>query len=239
MSDGELNEATGSPGAADLVEIFYAPRAVFARRQEGSFGLPLVALVVTATVLAIATSNLTQPAVHGDLVRGLQPSVAAGKFTADQVTAMVATQEKLAFLGAPVFFLVAPFVSGIVIWLAGFATRVRVGLGQAVMIGTFSLFPKLVGMVVGAVIALLSPEGTLTSATKLTLSPAQFVNVAAHPALATLLTRVDVFVFWSYALVGIGLLVIARATRAQAWITAIIAWLVLSLPAVLGALRAQ
>ncbi len=231
-------ESAAKPGLGDLAEIFYAPSAVFARRREGSFGLPLLVLVVLATVFSFLTSSLTQAAMHADAMRGMQPAIAAGKMTAEQAAASTGMIEKFGPFVAGVFFLIAPFLVGLISWIIARIAGVKQELGVAAMIGTFSMFPRLAGMLVGAIIASLTPETQLTSATKLTLSPAHFIDITAHPALAQLTARLDLFTIWAYALVGIGMYVTARSTKAQAWITAIGTWLVLSLPAVWGAIRA-
>ena len=40
MSDAVTDATAAKAGPADLIEIFYAPSAVFSRRQQGQFGLP-------------------------------------------------------------------------------------------------------------------------------------------------------------------------------------------------------
>ena len=55
------NAATDEPPAQARrrrsAEIFYAPSAVFARRRDGEFGLPYLALVVLGVVLFFATQR--------------------------------------------------------------------------------------------------------------------------------------------------------------------------------------
>jgi hypothetical protein len=231
-------ESTAKPGLGDLAEIFYAPSAVFERRREGSFGLPLLVLVVLATLFSFLTSSLTQAAMHADAMRGMQPAIAAGKMTVEQANVSAGFFEKFGPFVAGLVFLLSPFIVGLVSWIFAKIVGMKQELGVAAMIATFSMFPRLAGMLVGAIIAAMTPEAELTSATKLTLSPAHFIDITTHPAVAQLTTRLDLFTIWAYALLGIGMYVTARSTKGQAWATAIGTWVIMSLPAVWGALRA-
>src|SRR5438270_13771267 len=53
----------------DFVDIFYAPSSVFARRADGKFGLPLLFLIVVATVLVFLTKNAMQPIMDAEFAR--------------------------------------------------------------------------------------------------------------------------------------------------------------------------
>jgi hypothetical protein len=77
--------------------------------------------------------------------------------------------------------------------------------------------------VVGAALAALLPDGSLNSAASLSLSPARFID-PSHTALAGLLGRFDLFILWGVVLVAIGMQAAAKATKGQAWATAIGVW---------------
>jgi Yip1 domain len=239
MTNAVTDDVVGTAGPADMAEIFYAPRAVFARRRAGGFGLPLVVLAVLAGVFSFATSSLTQPAMHADMIRGMQPAIAAGKMTPEAAAATTAMTEKLAPVLAVAFFLITPFVVGVISWVIAKIAGVKQEIGVAVMVATFSMFPRLVGVIAGAVMAAMTPDGELISGTKLSLSPARFVDPTVHAGLAQLLTRFDLFILWAYVLVGIGVYVTGRSTKVQAIAAAAGTWVVLSIPAVLGYLRAS
>lgn len=237
MTNAATDSTAEKPGFGDLAEIFYAPSAVFNRRRGGSFGLPLLVICICAGVLSFLTQSLTEPAMQADMLRGMQPAITAGKMTAEQAATSVSFATKLAPVLALVFFLVAPFLVGLVMWLIGKMSSVKQELGVAAMIGTFSMFPRLLGMIAGAVMAAMMPDGALTTATKLSLSPARFVDINTHAGLAQLLTRFDLFIIWAYVLVGIGTMVTARATKGQAIAVAAGTWAVMSIPAILGFLK--
>jgi VanZ family protein len=53
-----------------------------------------------------------------------------------------------------------------------------------------------------------------------------------------LLGRIDLFTIWVTVLLAIGLAVVARIPRSRAAIAAVVVWVIGTLPALLGALRA-
>jgi Yip1 domain len=230
MTEPIVSEQVEAPSLMDVPEVLYAPSKVFARRRDGAFGMPLLIVFVLGLAVSLATMNLIMPALRADLARAAQVSIAAGKLTPELAAKGTAMQAKFAPIGFAIFYLVAPFVVGVVLWLSGLITRARIGVGVGIMIATFSLLPRIIGGIATAVFALLLPEESLTSMTKLSLSPAHFVDPVAHPALAPILARFEVFTIWSYVIIGIGVYVLARCTKAQAFATAVTAWLILSLP---------
>jgi Yip1 domain len=237
MTNAATDEVVGRPGAADLLEIFYAPSAVFARRRNGQFGLPYLALVGLGVVLFFATRNLMQPIIDAEISRSMAQAAATGNMTADQLAKAESMGKTIASVGLIAFFVIAPFVIGLFIWLIGKIAKVAAIGTVAIMVAVFSMYPRLVGNVVGAVLAAVLPESSATSAASVSLSPARFVDPTQHPGLALLLGRFDVFILWGVVLTAIGVRVAARTTRGRAWATAIGAWAIASLPAIWAVIR--
>ena len=94
-------------------------------------------------------------------MRGMQPAIAAGKMTVEQAAASTAFIEKFGPFVAGVIFLISPFVVGLISWIIARIAGMKQELGVAAMIGTFSMFPRLAGMLVGAIIASLTPGAEL------------------------------------------------------------------------------
>lgn len=237
MTEAGTESAATKPGLGDLAEIFYAPRAVFARRTDGKFGLAYLGLVVCGIVIYFATRNLMQPVIDATIDQSMAQAAASGKATPEQLAASTSMVKTIASAGLIAFWIIAPFVVGLLVWIGGKIAKVSAIGRVAIMIATFSLFPRLVGSVIGAALAAMQPEGALSIA-KVSLSPARFVDVAQHPALSGLLARFDLFILWSVVLTAIGVEVAARATKSQARMTAAIAWLIGSIPAIWGAIKA-
>jgi hypothetical protein len=232
-----MTEATAAPsgkaGPADLIEIFYAPRAVFERRQDGKFGMPYVALVVLGAILYIATKNLIQPVIDAEISRAMAAAAARKTMTQAQIDAGKSMGNTIAAIGPLLFFVIAPFVVALFVWIMGKIAKVGAIGTVAMVIAVFSLYPRLIGSVVGAGLAAVLPEGSLNSVAAISLSPARFVDPVTSPGLAAMLGRFDLFLLWGIVLIAIGVQAAARGTKGQAWTTAIGVWVIGSLPAVI------
>lgn len=216
-------EAAGKPGFGDLAEIFYDPRAVFARRNDGKFGLAYVALLVVGVIIFYATKSLVQPVIDTEISRQMAIMATRPGVTPEAVASATSIAHTVASVGIVAFYAIAPFVVGLFIWIVGKLAKVAAVGSTAIMIAVFSLYPRLVGSVVGAVLAAVLPDGSLTSAASLSISPARFID-PSHTAVAALLGRFDLFIIWGVVLIAIGMQAAARATKGQAWATAIGVW---------------
>lgn len=236
MTNTVTDATAAKPGAGDLIEIFYAPSAVFARRQQGQFGLPYLGLVVVGAVVFLATKNLIQPAIDAEIARSMAQAAAKNKMTPEQLAAATSFARTIGSFGVIAFYLIAPFLVGLFVWIVGKIAKVAAIGTVAIMIATFSIYPRLVGSIVGAILAAVVPESSLTSAAAISLSPSRFVDPATSPGIYALLGRFDLFVLWGVVLIAFGVQAAGRGTKKQAWITAIGAWVIASLPAMWAAL---
>src|SRR6266550_7321808 len=85
----------------DFVDIFYAPSSVFARRADGKFGLPLLVLIVIATILFFLTKNAMQPIMDSEFARQSAAAMRRNpNITADQM----ASSRNMFQTVAPFFF---------------------------------------------------------------------------------------------------------------------------------------
>jgi hypothetical protein len=224
----------------DFVDIFYAPSSVFARRSEGKFGMPLLILIVIGTVLFFLTKNAMQPIFDSEFTR--QTAAAMRKnpnITADQM----ASSRKFFETVGPVFFAfgltVAVLGTGLILWLVGKLFEAKESLAAAMMIAVYSEVPRVVQILVNAAQALFMSPEQLNGTNSVGFNPARFMDPDHASAVAIALAgRVDLFTIWITVLLAIGLHVVGKIPKQQAAIAAAITWVVGSLPAVLGALRA-
>ena len=151
MTDA-LDGKPAEPGPMDLIEIYYAPTDVFARRAEGGeFALPLIALPIALTVLYYATRNAMQPVFDAEWAR-MMPGMMAKmpNVPPERLQAMKEMGAKWGGLG--MFFgagLVAPFVAGIVVWLVSRAVGLATGFAFINMCGNLAglVIPGFIGWV--------------------------------------------------------------------------------------------
>jgi hypothetical protein len=236
MTEPAIDPALGVPGPADMVEIFYAPSAVFARRRAGQWGLAYVVFAVIGIGLFFATKNLLQPAIDADISRGLAAAAAKMGTTPDKVPG-AGMMRTIASASVVAYFLIAPFVVALLLWIAGKIARVPNIGTTALAIAVFSMFPKLIGMVAAGVESAILPDSAMTSAAAISFSPARFINPATSPGLSALMLRFDIFLLWGVVLSAIGVRVAGGGTRGQAWATAIGVWAIATLPAVWALIR--
>ena len=230
-----LAAVTAKPGAEDLFEIFYAPSKVFDRRRGGEYGLPLVALAVLGAVLMFATKGLLQPVFEAESAAGL--AKAAAQMTPEQLQKVKSFTATATTIGVPIAYLVGPFVIGVAAWLVAMLFGVKVRYSVAVMIATFSWYPRLIEWVVSAIQMVLMPDANITSRLSLSLGVGRFLD-GSHPSMMTaVLGRVDLFTLWCTFLLGLGFMVTGKATKSQAILIASLVWVLGAVLPLIGVLR--
>jgi len=133
---------------------------------------------------------------------------------------------------------ISVFGTGLVLWLVGKLFDAKESVAAAIMIATYSEVPRLVQILVNAAQGLVMSPEKMTSVNAVGLNLARFMDPDhASPVLIALASRVDLFTIWVTVLLAIGLHVVGRIPKQQAYIAAAITWVVGVLPALLGALR--
>lgn len=232
-----MNDATPKSGPADLVEIYYAPREVFDRRRDGSFGLPLAVFVVVSTVLFFVTQDLVRPIMDAEWrtaaegIRAKNPQA-----TPEQLEMMRTMGQKFALPFLAIYSLVGPLLAGVVLWIVSKFVGLKPTLKVATMIAVFAFFPMLIEYIVGAIQMLVVSEDSITSRYSLSLGPARFMDDASRAARA-FVGHIDVFTIWMAALMAVGLKTVAGATTQQAAIVAVVMWLLGLVFPLLGAMN--
>jgi hypothetical protein len=231
------------PGRAglweDFVDIFYTPSSVFARRADGKFGMPLLFLVLVGTVLFFLTKNATSPIMDAEFARRSADMLRKNpNLTSEQLASGRGMMETF----GPVFFAfgltASVFATGFVLWLVGKLFDAKESVAAAIMIATYSEVPRLVQILVNAGQGLVMSPEKMNSINAVGLNLARFMDPDhASPVLIALASRVDLFTIWVTVLLAIGLRVVGKVPKPQAYIAAAITWVVGALPTLLGALR--
>jgi len=222
----------------DFMDIFYAPSAVFARRANASFWIPLLIVSVLLGVIFFANRDLIDPIMEAEFARSMAKSPQAQQMTADQMETARKFAGTLgmifAFAGPPIVMLML----GVVIWIVGKFFDAKQSVNAAVVVAVFSYVPRVVEGVVNRVEGLLIDTSNLNSRYSLTLGLGRFFDPdTTSPILLGLIGRIDVFTIWITVLIAIGLAVTGKISRGKAAIAAAIVWLVGALPTLAGALR--
>ena len=223
----------------DFVDIFYAPSSVFARRSDGKFGLALLFLVIVGTVLFFVTKNAMQPIMDAEFTR--QTAAAMRKnpnITAEQMASMRNFSDMLGPVIFAVILTISVLGAGLILWLVGKLFDAKESVAAAMMIATYAEVPRLVQILTNAAQALIMSPEKLNAANSVGFNLARFMNPdTASPVMVALGARVDLFTIWVTVLLAIGLHVVGRIPKQQAYIAAAITWVIGALPAVFTALR--
>lgn len=218
----------------DFLEIIPAPSKVYERRAapEKGFGMHMLIVSVLAAVFAFAGRSAFSAMFDAEFTRGAQKALEKNpQMTQDMIDKMRPMQEGIAtiltYVGTPIFI----FVIALLCWIAARLVGAKLPYGKVAMIVTLAWVPRLIGQLVVVVQALLMDATKITSAASLSLTPARFMDPdVSNPKLFALLGNLDPFAIWCYALIGIGIAVVARVPRSKGYLAAAIAFIVGSLP---------
>jgi len=225
----------------DLLEIFYAPTAVFERRRETpAFGLALIVFVVLVAGLSFAFRGLMEPIFEAEFKRGMAQAMKQNpSLTPEMMEKGKAFAKQFIIVGVLFYGLVTPPLLGIILWFVGKLMDSRAEVGQMIMVATYSMFPKVLETILGAVQLLVLPEESIRSRFSLSLGVGRFLDPdSTSPLLLAILGRVDVFTLWVTVLLGLGLAVMGKIPRARAFVAAALVWVIGALPGLWGAVRA-
>jgi hypothetical protein len=226
----------------DLLELFYAPTAVFERRRETpAFGLALMVFTVLIVGLSFTFSAMMEPVFDAEFKRGMVQAMKQNpQLTPEMMERGKTIAKKFIFVGIGFYALLVPIVLGVLLWLVGKFLESKAEVGQSIMVTTYAMFPRVLEAILNAVQMLLLPENSIDSRFNLTLGVARFLNPdATNPLVLAIVGRLDLFTLWVTALIAIGFAVMGRISMPRAAIAAASIWVIGAIPAVWGAIRAM
>lgn len=224
----------------DFLEIFIKPSAVFERRKDAGFLVPLVVFLVLFFAIWFALKGAFQPIMDAEMTRSIAAAMAKNPGMTEEMGAnMRAASEKFASVGV---FIVIPMIVlllGLTTWVAGKMVGATLSVGAAMLIATYSYFPRILELLVSGAQVLLLPEEQLTGEASVKLGVARMFDPdTTSGALMATLMRVDVFTLWITFLIAVGLHVVGKIPMNKALVGAAIVWVIGALPKVLPALLA-
>jgi hypothetical protein len=222
----------------DFLEIFIKPAAVFERRKAAGFAVPLLVLTVLFGILFFGLQGAFQPIMEAENARAIARVMAKNpQLTEEMMASRGAMGATLAPLIVTISVPITVLLLGLATWLAGKLLGAVASLGAAMMIATYSFFPRLLELLVSGAQALLLPEEQLTGRASTSLGAARgFDPDTASSTLMALLLRVDVFTLWITFLLAVGLRVVGKIPMSKALAAAAIAWVLGAIPTLLGAM---
>src|SRR5947209_4875032 len=222
MSEPIAVSATAVPEKAsfweDLIDIFYQPSAVFARRRTASAWPPYLFVVLALSIITFATFNSVAPAIEADMRRGMAKVMEQNPaMTQEMVDKTVAFQSTFGRYAGIVLFGTSVFVVGVLTWLLSKIFSAKEDFSAAMLIASYAFMPRVLGAIATGVMGLLMDPANVTSVSALSLSPARFYDPATtSPFTMALLSRLDLTIIWETVLLAIGVAVIGRVPRGKA-----------------------
>ena len=123
----------------DFLELFYAPGSVFARRENGSFWIPLTIVTIVTGILYIVNSAVWDPIMNAEMERGLAKAMEENpQLTPEMTTQMRGMSAMIGKVGA---FIATPFMIffvGLFLWLAGKVVGAKQSWHAALVVAAYS-----------------------------------------------------------------------------------------------------
>lgn len=216
----------------DVVDIFYAPSDVFARRERTNFWLPLLAVTVVAALFSFVNRGVFSAIFDAEFHRATAKAMASNpQITQDMIDKGRPIQEAIAhafaYVGTPIFI----FIVALLAWLAAKIVSAKVTYEQAVLIVTLAWIPRLVEQVLVAAQNLFLDVTNVNGMFSFSFNVARFLDPdATNGKLYALAGRVDLFTLWVTFLIGVGIATIARVPRAKGYLAAAIVFVLGTLP---------
>ncbi len=224
----------------DFVDIVTSPSKVFERRQDGKFGTHLLLLTLICVVLFFVFKNAMEPIFDAEFSRSAAKMMEKNpNMTSEQLEMGRKFGGTMAGVGFAFIFPISVMLVGVALWAIGKAFGAVVTAKQSIFIATISQVPTVIGMMLGAIQAMLLPADKLTSQYSIGFSAARFMDPdTMNAGVLGLIGRIDLIGIWIIILMGIGLSVLGKIDRPKAWAAAAVAWIVAVLPFLIPALLA-
>ena len=235
--------ATPAPASSsvieDIIDIFHSPSAVFERRRTNpKFWAAFFILVVLMSAAGYVMLKNLSSVMDAQFARQAAEITRKNpQITEDQLATMRRMGETFAPVGFALMAVISVFVLGIGVWLVGKLFESAADLRQAMVIATLASFPKLIDLLLSAVMSMTMGTNNATNMFAATPSAARFVGSDASLAVLGALSRISIGTIWATILIAIGLQVMGRLPKQKAYTAAFVLWLVGTLFAVGAAVR--
>jgi hypothetical protein len=220
--------ASSTSTMEDIIEIFYQPSAVFARRRNdprfwGAFIVASLLLGISIYLMMRNMPNVMDQQWAKTREKMLQSNP---QLTDEQFSKMRAMQEK--FMPAT-FVLAGPIlitVLSIVLWLIGKLFDGAISMKQAFMVGSFATLPRFIDGFLAGIMAMAGIGANATNMFAAGPSLARFAPATASPLLLAVLSRFSIGTLWATILIAIAYHVVAGMPKPRARLAAAVLWLI-------------
>lgn len=233
MTTPEMASTTTAPAGEasvmeDIIEIFYAPSRVFARRRDNPkfWAAFFILTVLFALGTWVMMRNLAG-VLDAQMTRQMEAAMRQNpQLTPERMEQGRRMAQVIAPISGVFIAVISTLILGVGVWLVGKLFDSAADLKQAMMIATLASFPKIIDLIVAAVLALALGTDNITNMFAAGPSLARFAPADTAMTTIALLSRISIGVVWATILIAIGLRVVGRIPRGRAYAAAIVLWLV-------------
>jgi hypothetical protein len=208
-----------------LVSVLFAPRKTFeAIAARPTWVVAMVVLVLLGTVLGMVAMS------KADMGTMMREQGERRGLSEEQMEQQIAFMEKFGTVFAlfgTVFAIGAYFLIGLVFWVTFKLLGSELGYMASLSTSLHALVPQGILAAIALPIMLGQSEvdmQALQSGTLVASNAAAFAPEEAGKALIALLSSLDVFSFWTVALLAIGYSIVAKVSRTTAAVTVVVFW---------------
>lgn len=225
----------------DFIDIFYAPSAVFRRREQGSVFIPVLIVTILCGALFYLNSGALQPMFDAEFDRQMATVMRSNpNIPPEAAERMRGIAMRIQQAGMFIFMPLAIFGVGVATWLAGKLVDAKQSFHAALIVAAYAHAPRILDQLLHGVQALLLDPSQFDGRFRFSFGVGRFLDPdTVSPLLLAVVGRLDVITIWITVLLAIGLCVTGRIPLRRAAIAAAIVWVLGGLPLIFGALRAM
>jgi len=226
MNDATTEPVKQSSVIEDLLEVLWAPAVVFDRTRARKAGMYLLILAVIGTVIVVSTGSLARPFLDANADLQMALSAKAGKPIPEAAAEVTRKITVYVYYAAPLLFIpIGGFLAALFVMWAGKTLSAPLRYGQALLIAAISSTPRIFGYLATAVQGAVMDTSNVRSLGDSSIGPARFFDpYTMSNLLYTFLMTIDLFAVWQYALIAIGVSVVARVDRSTGALVALMSW---------------
>lgn len=225
----------------DFIDILYAPSHVFARRQNGSFLIPMFVVTMLLGTLFFLNSGAMQPIMDAEFNRGMAVAMRNNpQMNPEMIERSRVFATRIGQVFIFIFLPITILMVGASLWLIGKIFEAKQTFKAALVVAAYAYVPRVLEAVVNGVQALVLDPAQLNGRFRLSLGPGRFIDPdTASPLLLAIVGRMDVFTIWITVLLAIGLSVTGKIPRGRAAVAAALIWMLGALPLIFQAIRSM
>lgn len=212
----------------DILEVLWAPAAVFDRARNNGMGKYILVLTIILVALLAATKGLMQPYVDANFELSMQQAAAKGQNMPPEAMDAARKFASWGFLGFTALYV--PFTAvlfGLILFLSGKFLSAPMSFGQAGLIATLSTVPRVLSFLTMAIQGAITDTSNVKSIFDASIGPARFMDATTmSPVVMLLVSQLDLFNIWQFVICAVGVAVVARTERSTGWVVAIVAFAV-------------